>query len=63
MSRTLELTRAWAAITGLALVALMVALVATGHSVSHALPMLIASIVGYEVGLTGYVIWRRHRHG
>ena len=63
MSRMIELTRAWAAVTGLALIAMMMVLVASGHSVSHALPMLIAGVVGYEVGLTGYGFWRRRRHG
>jgi hypothetical protein len=63
VSRVLELTRAWAAITGLVLIALMLVLVALGYSVSHAVPMLIAGIVGYEAALTTYAFWRRRRHG
>jgi hypothetical protein len=63
VSRVLELTRAWAALTGLALIAVMVVLVALGHSVTHALPMLISGIVGYEAALTVYGYWRKRRHG
>lgn len=63
MGRTLELTRAWAAITGLVLIAIMIVLVALGQTVSHALPMLISGIVGYEVALIAHDHWRKRRHG
>ena len=61
--RVLELTRVWAAITGLGIIVLMLVLVLLGHSLNHALPMLVAAILGYEVALTGYGFWRRRRHG
>ena len=63
MTRLLELTRAWAALTGLALIVWMVVLILLGHSLSYVLPMLISAIVGYEVALTGYEFWRRRHHG
>ncbi len=63
MKRTLELTRAWAAITGLVLIAVMIVLVASGQSISHALPMLVSGIVGYEMALIAHDYWRRRRHG
>ena len=59
----LELTRAWAAVTGLGLIALLVGIVALGRTPTNVLPMLIAGIFGYEMALTGYDYWRRRHHG
>ena len=63
MTRVLHLTRAWAAITGLLLIAFMIVLMALGQTVSYALPMLVSGIVGYEAALIAHDYWRRRRHG
>jgi hypothetical protein len=63
VSRLLELTRAWAAITGLGLIGLTLLLGLTGQPISQVLPMLIAGILGYEFAFTGRDLWRRRKHG
>jgi hypothetical protein len=51
MKTTLDMMRVWAAITGLVLVALVFVQMALGMKISDTLPMLAASIAGFEMFL------------
>jgi hypothetical protein len=51
MKTTLDMMRVWAAITGLVLVALVFVQFALGLKVTDTLPMLAASIAGFELFL------------
>ena len=62
---TLDLTRVWASLTGLLLVALAFVLLAFGYRLNDVLPMLVAAIAGFELFMLGhdaFTRWRR-RHG
>ena len=63
MRTTLELTRVWAALTGLAVVALAFMLLAFGYRLNGMLPMLATSIAGFELFLFAQDVvskrWRR----
>ena len=49
--KTLDMMRVWAALTGLVLVALVFVQMALGAKVTDTLPMLAASIAGFELFL------------
>ena len=51
MKTQLDMMRVWAAITGLVLVALVFVRMAMGMKLSDTLPMLAASIAGFELFL------------
>jgi len=51
MKTTLDMMRVWAAITGLVLVALVFVQLAMGMKITDTLPMLAASIAGFEMFL------------
>ena len=51
MKTQLDMMRVWAAITGLVLVALVFVQMALGVKMSDTLPMLAASIAGFELFL------------
>jgi hypothetical protein len=51
MKTTLDMMRVWAALTGLVLVALVFVQMALGAKVTDTLPMLAASIAGFELFL------------
>ena len=51
MKTTLDMMRVWAAITGLVLVALVFVQMYLGMKVTDTLPMLAASIAGFELFL------------
>jgi hypothetical protein len=51
MKTQLDMMRVWAAITGLVLVALVFVQMATGMKITDTLPMLAASIAGFELFL------------
>ena len=51
MKTQLDMMRVWAAITGLVLVALVFVQLAIGMKVTDTLPMLAASIAGFELFL------------
>jgi len=51
MKTQLDMMRVWAAITGLVLVALVFVQMALGMKLSDTLPMLAASIAGFELFL------------
>jgi hypothetical protein len=51
MKTTLEMMRVWAAITGLVLVVLVFGEMYLGYTVTDTLPMLAASIAGFELFL------------
>ena len=51
MKTQLDMMRVWAAITGLVLVALVFVQMAIGMKLSDTLPMLAASIAGFELFL------------
>jgi len=51
MKTTLDMMRVWAAITGLVLVALVFVQMALGMKITDTLPMLAASIAGFEMFL------------
>ena len=51
MKTQLDMMRVWAAITGLVLVALVFVQMAMGIKMSDTLPMLAASIAGFELFL------------
>lgn len=51
MKTTLDFMRVWAAITGLVLVALVFGEMYLGYKVTDTLPMLAASIAGFELFL------------
>jgi zinc transporter ZupT len=51
MKTQLDMMRVWAAITGLVLVALVFVQMAMGMKITDTLPMLAASIAGFELFL------------
>ena len=51
MKTQLEMMRVWAALTGLVLVALVFVQMALGMKITDTLPMLAASIAGFELFL------------
>ena len=60
---TFDLTRVWAALTGLALAAWYFEQFYSGAKMSDTLPMLIAGIGGFELVLYAQDIWlKRGRH-
>ena len=65
MKTTLDFMRVWAAITGLVLVALVFGEMSLGYTVTDTLPMLAASIAGFELFLFAQdeVNKRRGRRG
>jgi hypothetical protein len=65
MKTTLEMMRVWAAITGLVLVVLVFGEMYLGYTVTDTLPMLAASIAGFELFLFAQdeVNKRRRRRG
>ena len=65
MKTTLEMMRVWAAITGLVLVVLVFGELLLGYTVTDTLPMLAASIAGFELFLFAQdeVNKRRGRRG
>jgi hypothetical protein len=65
MKTTLEMMRVWAAITGLVLVVLVFGEMYLGSTVTDTLPMLAASIAGFELFLFAQdeVNKRRGRRG
>jgi hypothetical protein len=65
MKTTLDFMRVWAAITGLVLVALVFGEMGFGYKVTDTLPMLAASIAGFELFLFAQdiVLKRRGRRG
>ncbi|MBO0750198.1 MAG: hypothetical protein J2O44_07205 [Porphyrobacter sp.] len=65
MKTTLDMMRVWAAITGLVLVALVFVQMWLGIKVTDTLPMLAASIAGFELFLFGQdvVNERKRRRG
>ncbi|HEY7808027.1 MAG TPA: hypothetical protein VIC34_12580 [Croceibacterium sp.] len=65
MKTTLDMTRVWAAITGLVLVGLVFGELLLGYRVTDTLPMLAASIAGFELFLFAQdiVLKRRGRRG
>jgi hypothetical protein len=65
MKTTLEMMRVWAAITGLVLVVLVFGEMYLGYPVTDTLPMLAASIAGFELFLFAQdeVNKRRGRRG
>jgi hypothetical protein len=62
---TLELTRIWAAVTGVALAVWYFAAVYFGLQPTGVLPMLVTAIGGFELFLFGQDQWlkRRGKHG
>ncbi len=62
---TLDLTRIWAAATGVALALWYLAAVYFGFQASDHLPMLVTAIGGFEMFLFGQDQWlkRRGKHG
>ncbi|MBO9723608.1 MAG: hypothetical protein J7530_04460 [Novosphingobium sp.] len=62
---TLELTRIWAAVTGVALAAWYFAAVYLDLQPTAVLPMLVTAIGGFELFLFGQDQWlkRRGKHG
>ncbi|EQB12011.1 MAG: hypothetical protein K0R64_1496 [Novosphingobium lindaniclasticum] len=62
---TLELTRIWAAVTGVALAVWYLAAVYLGLQPTALLPMLVTAIGGFELFLFGQDQWlkRRGKHG
>ncbi|MFA7586488.1 MAG: hypothetical protein WCY11_09910 [Novosphingobium sp.] len=62
---TLDLTRIWAAVTGLALAAWYFAALYYGSEPSELLPMLVTAIGGFELFLFTQDLWlrRSNRHG
>ena len=65
MKTTLDMMRVWAAITGLLLVVLVFGEMMLGYTVTDTLPMLAASIAGFELFLFAQdeVNKRRGRRG
>jgi hypothetical protein len=63
MKTTLDMTRVWAAITGLVLVALVFGQMVLGMKLTDRLPMLAAAIAGFELFLFAHEEvnkrWRR----
>ncbi len=62
---TLELTRIWAAVTGVALAVWYFAAVYLAFQPSAVLPMMVTAIGGFELFLFGQDQWlkRRGKHG
>lgn len=62
---TLDLTRVWAAITGIILALWYMAASYEGARPSDTLPLLVAAIGGFELFLFGQDLWlrQRGRHG
>ncbi len=58
-ARVFELTRVWAALTGIALAAFAFARAFDGHGLGHVAPMLVAAIGGFEMVLFGQDVWRK----
>jgi uncharacterized membrane protein len=52
---------AWAALTGLALIALLAIQLLAGGQIGERLPMLLAAVVGFELFLFGRDLLRRVR--
>ena len=65
MKTQVDMMRVWAAITGLVLVALVFVQMALGMKLSDTLPMLAASIAGFELFLFAqdFVNKRKGRRG
>ena len=64
MKTTFDMLRVWAAITGLVLVVLVFVQIWLGQTVTDTLPMLAASIAGFELYLFGQDQldkWKRRR--
>ena len=61
MKTTLEMMRVWAAITGLVLVVLVFGEMSLGYAVTNTLPMLAASIAGFELFLFAQDIVNKRR--
>ena len=61
MKTTLDMMRVWAAITGLVLVALVFGEMYLGMKVTDTLPMLAASICGFELFLFAQDVVHKHR--
>ena len=61
MKTQLDMMRVWAAITGLVLVALVFVQMALGVKMSDTLPMLAASIAGFELFLFGQDIANKRK--
>ena len=64
MKTTFDMLRVWAAITGLVVVALVFVQIWLGRTVTDTLPMLAASIAGFELYLFGHDQlgkWKRRR--
>ena len=64
MKTTFDMLRVWAAITGLVLVVLVFVQIWLGRTVTDTLPMLAASIAGFELYLFGQDQldkWKRRR--
>jgi hypothetical protein len=61
MNRTFELTRVWAAITGLALALWFFGCLYLGLKPAAVLPLLIGGIGGFELVLFTQDLWIRHR--
>jgi zinc transporter ZupT len=61
-AHSLQKLSAWSAMTGLALVALLMVEIAIGQSRSEILPMLLAAVVGFELFLFVDGMMRRVRH-
>ena len=62
---TLDLTRVWAAITGIALAVLYFGMLFEDERPTMVVPMLIVAIGGFELFLFGQDVWlkRRGKHG
>lgn len=61
MKRTFELTRVWAAITGLALALWFFGCLYLGVKPAMMLPLLISGIGGFEIVLFAQDLWIKHR--
>jgi len=61
MKTTLELTRLWAALTGLVLSAAFFASAYLGVKSTEMVPMLISGIGGFELVLFAQDVWFRRR--
>jgi Na+-translocating ferredoxin:NAD+ oxidoreductase RnfD subunit len=58
---TLDLTRVWAAVTGLLLAAWFFGALYFGVMISPLVPMLITAIGGFELVLFGQDVWLKRR--
>lgn len=59
MKLNLDMMRVWAALTGFLLVAWMLLQIWLGHRMTHVIPQLIATIMGFELALLGRDLWRK----